>query len=153
MHNAMIVCRRHRLAKVALNKTIEAKKLSKTGFPLPGPETTIPFGAIVDRVERDRDDVRFRYLMEAYLCPYDLLASAVDPGALDEPSASDGDQAPPAKAAPANDAPPVPHLQFEKMTVSTGGRAARAKVPGGWLVWVDPGGLTFYPDPEYQWMP
>lgn len=29
----------------------------------------------------------------------------------------------------------------------------RAKVPGGWLVWVHWGGdgVTFYPDPEYKW--
>jgi hypothetical protein len=31
----------------------------------------------------------------------------------------------------------------------------RAKVPGGWLVFVgekgQPGGLTFYPDPTHAW--
>ncbi len=29
----------------------------------------------------------------------------------------------------------------------------RMQVPGGWLVWVcsSGGGLTFYPDPDYEW--
>jgi hypothetical protein len=27
----------------------------------------------------------------------------------------------------------------------------RTKVPGGWLVHTDPGGLAFYPDPQHQW--
>jgi hypothetical protein len=31
----------------------------------------------------------------------------------------------------------------------------RTQVPGGWLVWIhsDAGGITFYPDPDYEWQP
>jgi hypothetical protein len=27
----------------------------------------------------------------------------------------------------------------------------RAKVPGGWVLCIDPFGATFYPDPEHKW--
>jgi hypothetical protein len=135
------------LDKVTLNKTISARKLSRTGVPTPEPEATIPFGAILDRVERDRDMARFRYLTEMYQCPFDMFASAVDDGALEptQPEPADGKKrslAPPAAA--------VPHLEFEKL-LCNGGRAGRAKVPGGWLVWVEPGGVAFVPDPEHKW--
>jgi len=52
------------------------------------------------------------------------------------------------------------NLTFEKVN-TTGidfGTAFRAKVPGGWLVYVasnaitqSHGGLAFYPDPGHQW--
>jgi hypothetical protein len=134
--------------KITLNKTIAARRLSKTGVPTSEPEATIPFGAIVERVERDRDIVRFRYLIETYQCPTDVFTSAVDAGALDEQPAP----AKPAKAAAsaAASAAARAELTFEKIPCN-GGRAARAKVPGGWLVWVDPGGLAFYPDPDHRW--
>jgi hypothetical protein len=112
--------------------------------PTSDPEATIPFGAILERVERERDMANFRYLTEMYQCKWEMLASAVDEGAIE----SEKIEAPAAgKAAPA---PRVPHLEFEKVT-SNGGRAGRAKVPGGWLVWVEPGGLAFVPDPDYKW--
>lgn len=33
------------------------------------------------------------------------------------------------------------------------GALLRAKVPGGWIIWIrsDMGGLTFYPDPQHVW--
>jgi hypothetical protein len=51
-------------------------------------------------------------------------------------------------------------LDFEKLETSgiDFGHAVRAKVPGGWLVYVhgnalgqSHGGMTFYPDPEHAW--
>jgi len=129
------------LQKVTLNKTITARRLSKTGVPTPDPEATIPFGAILERVERERDRANFRYLTETYQCPWDMLASAMDEGEKAQAAAV-------GKTVAA--APRVPHLVFETVT-SNEGRVGRAKVPGGWLVRVEPGGLAFVPDPEHKW--
>ncbi|HKE27756.1 MAG TPA: hypothetical protein VKB88_35615 [Bryobacteraceae bacterium] len=136
------------LSKVTLNKTISARKLSKTGVPTSDPETTIPFGAIIERVERDhsRGLVNFRYLIEMYQCPWDMLASAVDGGAVE----ADDAEAPRAEKAAAPGATvTAPQLQFESITTNMG-PASRAKVPGGWIVRMDQG-MTFYPDPEHKW--
>ena len=49
-------------------------------------------------------------------------------------------------------APPV--FVWEAMTTRNGPALLRAKVPGGWLVAVDPqqgGGMTFYADPLDKW--
>jgi hypothetical protein len=139
------------LPKVTLNKTITARKLSKTGVPTSDPESAIPFGAIIERVERDsRGMANFRYLMESYQCPYEMLASAVDGGTLDagEAELPRGEKAGAAAAAPA----PAPKVSLEFETVATNiGPAARASVPGGWLVWMERGGLIFYPDSEHEW--
>jgi hypothetical protein len=134
------------LQKITLNKTIAARRLSKTGVPTPDPESTIPFGAILERVERERDMANFRYLTETYQCKWEMLASAVDKDAMKS------EQAEAVVVGKAAAVPRMPHLEFEKVT-SNGGRAGRAKVPGGWLVWVEPGGLAlaFVPDPEYKW--
>ncbi len=135
------------MQKITLNKTIPARRLSKTGVPTSDPEAAIPFGAILERVERDGSVAIFRYLTDSYQCPYDVLASAVDAGALDggamEPRQR---EAPPAQTAPT----PAPQLHFEKVAANTGS-ISRARVPGGWLVWMEPGALAFYPDPEHKW--
>jgi hypothetical protein len=135
------------LPKITLNKTISARKLSKTGVPTSDPEATIPFGAILDRVERDGSMAIFRYLTESYRCTYDTLASAVDAGALDSESAE-----PQRVAATAAPPPSTPRaqLQFEDVPCNAGA-AKRARVPGGWLVRVESAGLVFYPDPEHRW--
>jgi len=135
------------LSKVTLNKTIGARKLSKTGVPTSDPEATIPFGAIVERIERDRSRglVSFRYLTDTYQCAYDTLESAVD-GGMDEAGAeASGMEKTSAAAAPAG-----PRLQFEPVATNMG-QAARAKVPGGWIVQAG-NGLVFYPDPEHRWV-
>jgi hypothetical protein len=130
------------LEKITLNKSIAATKLSRTGVPTSDPEITVPFGSIIELVERDRNFASFRYLTEMFRCPADVLASATD--------TSNADEAPTRRpAAPA--APAAPSLlQFEKVS-SNWGAARRAKVPGGWLVAIDSAGLGFYPDPEYRW--
>jgi hypothetical protein len=134
--------------KITLNKTIAARRLSKTGVPTSEPEATIPFGAIVERVERDRDIVRFRYLVETYQCPTDVFNSAADAGAPEEQPAPGKPTKPATTGAAA--ATTGAELAFEKIPCN-GGRAARAKVPGGWLVWVEACGLAFYPDPDHRW--
>ena len=137
------------MSKATLNKTIGAQKLSKTGVPTSDPEATIPFGAIIERMEHDRSRglVSFRYLTETYQCPYDMLASAVDGGSLE---AGELEPAREEMAAGPRHAPAAPRLQFE--TVATNiGPAARAKVPGGWLVRMEQS-FAFYPDPEHRWV-
>jgi hypothetical protein len=135
------------LQKITLNKTITARKLSKTGVPTSDPEATIPFGAILDRVERDGDWAAFRYLTESYRCAYDVLASAVD----GEPLVAGRKE--PQRAEPAAatvSAPAIAELHFENVKCNVGA-ARRAKVPGGWLVWMEPAALAFYPDSEHRW--
>jgi len=48
-------------------------------------------------------------------------------------------------------------VEWEKVKVKSWLNAMRrAKVPGGWLVWIQEGfagGLTFLPDPNYEWNP
>jgi len=52
-----------KLAKVELNKSIEARKLNqRSGLPMTGPEVTIPYVAIIEHVETDRDREKFHYL-------------------------------------------------------------------------------------------
>jgi hypothetical protein len=126
------------LAKVELNKSIEARKLNqRTGLPETGPEVTIPYGAIIEHVETDRDSEKFHYLRDLYSCSHEVFVSAVN---LAAPTAPAEPVAAPGKA----------KLQWEPLD-SSHHALLRAKVPGGWLVAVAGSGLTFYPDAEHQW--
>jgi hypothetical protein len=142
------------LINLELNKSIEARRLNqRTGAPAAGPEVVIPYGAIVENVQPDRDFERFTYLRELYRCSHSLLVSATDPKAWDaqrvaaaEPAAT------PAQAAPgvAQGTPVPPALQWAPL--DSGVPLLRAKVPGGWLLAFASGtGLTFYPDPGHEW--
>ena len=51
--------------------------------------------------------------------------------------------------APARPAAKEARLKFERLDAG-GYSAARAKVPGGWLVACG-AGVTFYPDPRHEW--
>lgn len=137
--------------KLELNKSIEAKKLNKrTGNPTSDPEVPIPYGAILENVEPDRDMVRFTYLGEPYWCTHTLLASATDPQAWKAQQATAAASPAPA-AVPRKPAPTGPKLQWTAVP-SIQVALLRAKVPGGWLVATASGaGLAFYPDPTHQW--
>ena len=118
---------------------------------LPEQETTIPYGAIIDNVRLDRDEVTFSYLSEPYRCTRETYDSAVV-GAKAAKSAA----APAAVAAPAAKQAPTPEpeveaaLQFESLAANVKG-LSRAKVPGGWLIATAQGSVTFYPDPQHSW--
>src|SRR6185503_6634083 len=114
----------------------------KTGVGLPGTEKTIPYGAIIDNLERERDNARFNYQMELYGCRYQVLEEALDKGSHAEASSGGASSAPAA-------AVDKPRLQWEQVAAS-GPSTLRTKVPGGWLVAVG-SGVTFYPDPEHAW--
>jgi hypothetical protein len=127
------------MSKPSLNKSIEAKRLNpKTGVPLPGREVTIPFGAIVDEIERVGDKVHFKYLTDRYVCAYEVLAVATSIGGGEEES-SGGASVP--------SGPTGPRLEWQGMEPGT----MRAKVPGGWLVRVHGAGLAFVPDAGHEW--
>ena len=140
------------MAKVELNKSIEARKLNqRSGLPMTGPEVTIPYGAIIERVESDRDKAKFRYLGEPYSCRHEVLMGAVDAGAV-EPEAPAAPAAPAERTAPAEPVTVTSEakLQWEPLD-SSHYALLRAKVPGGWLVALAGASVTFYPDPEHLW--
>ena len=61
-----------------LTKTIEALKLNNRTLRPLGPERhTIPFGAVLKNVTRDRDAQQFYYLGEPYECPQMDIAAAL----------------------------------------------------------------------------
>jgi hypothetical protein len=133
------------LQKATLNKSIPARKLSPSGVLTNDPEETIPFGSILEQIQRDRDLARFRYLGYLYRCPYELLASAVDKQALPDAAPA----APAAAPAPAEEAK-GPKLEFTPLHTSGASGLSRAKVPGGWLIAAN-GSIAFYPDAEHSW--
>jgi hypothetical protein len=129
------------LTKVELNKSIEARKLNqRTGLPMTGPEVTIPYGAIIEHVETDRDREKFHYLGELYSCRHEVFVAAVNAGAIEQAAPSE----PVTVASKAK-------LQWEPLDSSSDRALLRAKVPGGWLVALAGASVTFYPDPEHQW--
>lgn len=66
------------MQKYELSKTIEAVKLNKRTMRPLGPERfSIPFGAILENLTRDRDMQQFYYLSEPYECEYSTIASAL----------------------------------------------------------------------------
>ena len=140
------------MIKLELNKSIEARKLNKrTGAPTTDPEAVIPYGAIVENVEADRDLERFTYLGELYQCSHRLLASATDARAWKAQSAQEAETAAPAASSAGQPAPAAPRLQWEPVN-SSHVPLQRAKVMGGWLIASGSGaGLTFYPDPGHEW--
>jgi hypothetical protein len=133
------------MAKYEITKSIDVDELNKrSGLPT-GKKRTLPFGAIImDRVE-DREMDRFTYLGELYRTKTEDLNTACRLIGED----------PVAAAAPAPDAKPAGQpkhsykLQWEALSSSI--PSSRAKVPGGWLVAVTNGGLTFFPDPGHEW--
>lgn len=129
------------MTKVELNKSIEARKLNqRTGLPMTGPEVTIPYGAIIEHVETDRDREKFHYLGELYSCRHEVFVAAVNAGAIEQAAPSE----PVTVASKAK-------LQWEPLDSSSDRALLRAKVPGGWLVALAGASVTFYPDPEHQW--
>lgn len=132
------------MPKQSLNKTIFAKKLHhRTLTPLSEPEITIPFGAIIENARIDRDMMVFWYLTEPYTCPREAFQSALAGGGAKEEKS----------AAPVSAAAPEPEpvkLQFEALSSNVKG-LLRARVPGGWLVSTEQGGVAYYPDAKHVW--
>jgi hypothetical protein len=139
------------LAKISLNKRIEATKLhARTLAPVAGPEVTIPFGALVESIGTDHDREKFRYLGEPYSVRREVFLEATradEAGAapVSTPAAALAVEPKPTAVPDAREA----RLKFERLDAGSYA-AARAKVPGGWLV-VCGSGVTFYPDPGHEW--
>lgn len=136
------------MAKYEITKSIDVDELNKrSGLPT-GKKRTLPFGAIImDRVE-DREMDRFTYLGELY------RTKTADLNAACRLIGDEGTAASP--AAPAKAPAPTPaavkasyKLQWESLSSTI--PASRTKVPGGWLISVTNGGLTFLPDPDHAW--
>ena len=133
------------MAKYEITKSIDVDEINKrSGMPT-GKKRTLPFGAIIqDRVE-DRDMERFTYLGELYRTKSEELTAAVRLIG-DAPVTSSGAST---SSSPSPVAKPEYKLKWEAMHSSI--PASRCKVPGGWLVSVTNGGLTFFPDAEHAW--
>jgi hypothetical protein len=131
-----------------LKKTIEVSKLNpRTGVPLGGPPTTIPFGAVIEDPELAWDFGEFVFLGHRYRCASELLLASIEKTPVGaRPS---GAAAAAGRATPAAGAAEEGGLQWERLN-STSRPAERAKVPGGWLVAVD-SGVTFLPDAKHKW--
>jgi aspartate aminotransferase-like enzyme len=67
-------------SKFQLTKTIEAVKLNqRTLRPLTPQKFTIPYGAILEKLTRDRDMQQFHYLGEPHECPCADIETALHP--------------------------------------------------------------------------
>ena len=67
-----------RMPKFELTKTIEAAKLNpRTLRPLSPLKSTIPYGAVLEKLTMDRDMQQFHYLGEPYECPIADLETAL----------------------------------------------------------------------------
>lgn len=132
------------MSKYEVSKTVEAVKLNKrTGGPLGEPPISLPFGAIIDKVEESGDFYIFNYMSERYRMRKDNVQGALH--ALGAHAAAD---APSGKSASTSPEPAKPTLVFEKMNSAIA--VSRAKVPGGWLV-VQGSGIAFVPDLNHEW--
>jgi hypothetical protein len=68
------------MSKAELTKTIEAIKLNpRTLRPLTPEKFTIPYGAILDKLVRDRDMQQFHYLGEPFECPFSDIENGLKP--------------------------------------------------------------------------
>jgi len=68
------------MPKFTLTKTIEAAKLNpRTLRALTPIKSTIPYGAILEKLSLDRDIQQFYYLGEPYECPHSDIETALEP--------------------------------------------------------------------------
>ncbi len=150
--------------KYRVTKMVEARKLHpKSLIPLSEPPLQLPFTAILEGLTLERDVYRFYYLGLPYQCPQKVMKSAIEKieenvvqaasdeidgnVAIEESSIETRVSAKPA-AAPLPDA--SGGFVWQQITTNHG-VLQRAKLPGGWLVKLQPTGICFYPDPGHKW--
>lgn len=144
------------MSKYELSKSVEARKLNKrTGQPTNDPPATIPYGAILEKVEFAGDAVRFVYLVEHYQAKAEHVKGALNAlgGAQSEPASAapaPAAELPATVAASRLDVPATPaKLLFERLSSNI--PLYRTAIPGGWLVSNAAGSSTFVPDPDHTW--
>ncbi|MBM3787831.1 MAG: hypothetical protein FJW30_26055 [Acidobacteria bacterium] len=134
------------MAKYETLKLVDALKVNKKTGIQQTQRVEIPFGAIIENPHEDRDFLRFTYLGEMYDVRYADIK-----GSYKLIGGPESEPAPVPKAEPAakaEAAPAGPSLKFEPLKSNM--VAARAKVPGGWLVAVGHG-VAFVADANHQW--
>jgi hypothetical protein len=138
------------MPKLEVTKTIEARKLNKrTRQPVAEPPVTIPYGAILTEVVENDGVMAFMHLGDLYQCRSEILRPAshvLEVGPALPPASQ------PAGAAAAAVPEPVTFV-WQKLSAGRDS-AARAKLPGGWLIATGDGAsrcVVFYPDPGHTW--
>ncbi len=141
------------MPKLELSKSIEATPLNKrTLIPAGEPPATIPYGAVIDHIEQDRDFDKFSFLGQPYRCPHDIFVAAtrpLDAGPRPVPAAPAATEE--SSSGGAKDEAARNETRRGLVWQELDAKVRRAKVPGGWLVLANGDGLAFYPDPEHVW--
>ena len=136
---------------ISLIKPIEAIKVHpRSGLPLGGPDVTVPYGALIEHLGSDRDREKFSYLGEHYTCTRERFLSATAAPKPEPKSATAAAAAPAVEDEETPEADEGPRLEWEQLR-SKDFTVRRAAIPGGWLVAVHGGGLTFVPDARHEW--
>jgi hypothetical protein len=144
------------MARYELTKSIEARKLNpRSGLPLGEPAVTVPYSAILEKVEESWDLVKFSYLGLRYQCPTPTFKEAArlygaDADQATSAAADGGADGMEVGAEPMAASAKEAMMQWEELS-SSQQKVLRAKVPGGWLVAMRGSGLCFLPDPSHEW--
>lgn len=138
------------MPRLEVLKTIEARKLNKRNRQmLAEPAVTIPYGALLDDIVENRDNLEFQYLGDLYTCRAEILRASSH--TLGGPSAGSSGTASAPAVAPEPESQPT--FVWEKLRAK-GEPMMRAKLPGGWLIAMGDGpsrSIVFYPDPSHSW--
>ncbi|MEZ5397422.1 MAG: hypothetical protein R2724_32225 [Bryobacterales bacterium] len=128
------------MAKFTTTKLVEAVLLNKnTGMPT-SKRIDLPFGAIIQDPEEDRDLLKFTYLGERYGTNLANIRGHYEPIGKQPTTAKKTESAPAA----------APEKSLEFRPVKSNLAIKRAKVPGGWLIALGDS-VTFLPDAGHKW--
>src|SRR5687768_18544937 len=122
------------MARYELTKTIEARKLNqRSGLPLGEPPVSVPYSAILDKINESWDFVKFTYLGVNYQCPTPVFHDATRPYGTTDAEPRPGPSSPveePVSPGP----PPKQGAMRWPILSSNHSPALRAVVPCRWLV-------------------
>lgn len=142
------------MATYELTKSVDCVKVNKRSGIRTSEKKTLAFGSILVDLTEDRDNFRFLYLGEMYDGPqsemkgYLQLLEGEETVDVGRPRGEAGAGKSARGTRPAKEAVEY-KLKWESLSSET--TLKRAKVPGGWLVSSNGGGLAFVPDAGHEW--